>query len=206
MSVLPRDSQRQRVYNAEVHIPDLTGESAAAKRILQGSVRVRSTGNVPIAAVQEYVDHLTGSAWFRRQWGYRKIRVMHKVWGNATASLTRDEIAIPPWARIEKVILHEVAHCLINGGGYAPHGPEFVGVLMTLIRHRQGAHGAERFREGIARYRVKMSMAAVPRPSEARRKRADHRAASAADFTLRKDRAAAAKADPSTSAVSSLLW
>lgn len=128
-----RDNRRQRLYNAEraVTLP----ESAAAKRLLHGGKRVESTGNISIEACQAYVDHVTRSAWFQRRWGRQSLTVTHKVYGAATGG--GGEVTLPPWARTEWVILHEIAHNL-TPRQHAAHGPEFAAVFLTLVRQQMG--------------------------------------------------------------------
>lgn len=149
----PRDTQRQRLYST-----CWAGTSPAATRYLDGGSKT-SAGSVSIPACQAYVDDLVEQRWFQSRWGRRRIPVGHKVWGNATWD--GYDISLPPWARSEDTILHEVAHAL-TPRKYAAHGPEFAGVLMTLVRHRVGAPAAQSLRESFRDKRVRMNLKAVP--------------------------------------------
>lgn len=155
----PRDSRRQRLYDSQEH-----GDySATAIRLLgPGGDKVPSTGSVTIEAVQAYVDHVTSAAWFQRRWGRRHITARHKVYGSATGG--GSTITMPPWSRNEMIILHEIAHCL-TPSRYAPHGPEFAGVFLTLVRHAAGAEVGRRLRERFRENRVRVSMLEVPKPT-----------------------------------------
>lgn len=157
----PRDNQRKRLYGAERVIWSHTSE--AARRLLVDTERVPSTGNITIEACQDYVDHLTQSAWFQRRWGLLTIRVKHKTSGKATGGYGR--ISLPPFGRCEAVILHEVAHNLSDFTWNAPHGPEFAGMLLTLVEHRMGKDTATLLRRSYREHRVRVSMRLVPDPT-----------------------------------------
>lgn len=145
-----RDNRRQRLYDAEraVTLP----ESATARRLLHEGKRVASTGNISIEACQSYVDYVTMTAWFQRRWGRRRLTVRHKVHGNATADLGGTTICLPPWAREEWTILHEVAHCLTPSSA-AAHGPEFVAAYLTLVRQQMGKAAYDLLRESLRTHR-----------------------------------------------------
>lgn len=118
-----------------------------------------------VAATQEYVDAVLAAAWFQRRWGRRAIRVLAGRGSHANMSLLGGvSITVSQHhRRSEAVILHEIAHILI-GGGYAPHGPEFAGVLLTLVRHQMGAEHAKDLRESFRKHRVRATTKAVPAP------------------------------------------
>lgn len=153
-----RDTQRQKVYDAE-DVLAVAPRSAAARRLLDGGSKVPSTGAVSIEACQAYVDWLTDQAWFQRRWGRRKLLVRHKVHGNATGGYGR--VTLPPWARTEHVILHEVAHGLLPKP-HAWHGPEYVGIFLTLVRHTLGEDAGRRFSDKLRQHKASRSMVAVP--------------------------------------------
>ena len=153
----PRDSQRQRVYDSE----KWSGQSPAAVRLLDNGSKVRTTGNVSIEACQEYVDFVCSAAWFQSRWGRKRIKVGHKVYGDATWDGW--DISVPPWARSEDVLLHEMAHAL-TPDRYAAHGPEFVGVMLTLVRYAVSREAAQTYRANLRAKRARVSYAAVPSP------------------------------------------
>lgn len=157
----PRDSQRQRLYSAEDRLH--RNVSKAAQRFLVKGKKVEGTGNVHIEACQSYIDHVTTAAWFQSRWGRRHLTARHKVYGRATASHYGNHISLPPWSRNEGVILHEIAHHLVSNL-YADHGPEFAGVLLTLVRYQMGADAAKDLRESYKKHRVRYNLKAVPKP------------------------------------------
>lgn len=177
----PRDSQRSRLYDAE-HVLRGLRVSTAATRHLTDSVRSSNRyvlrDGQPQAlyypsteSVQDYVDAVTATAWFRRRWGYHRIDVTHAHGGSSHGGFGHIEMGVEH-RRSEAVILHEIAHNL-SPFTYAFHGPEFAGVLVTLVKHVMGAEHAKALRESFKAKRVRVSMAAVPAPDEARRARAD---------------------------------
>lgn len=149
----PRDTQRSRVYATSYE-----GTSPAAHAILANG-RKTSAGNRHIDNCQAYVDDLTAQRWFQSRWGRKRIEVGHKVWGDATWD--GGDISLPPWARTEDTILHEVAHAL-TPSKYAAHGPEYAGVYLTLVRGAVGVAAGRSLRESYREKRVRMNMAAVP--------------------------------------------
>ena len=191
-----RDNRRQRLYDAE---QVLRGKrvSALAKRHLTDSVRHSrdlvwqkdADGNnvtgamyyPSVESTQDYVDNLVATAWFRRRWGRRVIEVTHSLGGSSHAA--GGTIAMSPGhRRSESVILHEIAH-LLTPHPYAHHGPEFAAILLTLVQYQMGAEHARALRAAFAEHGVKYrtGMAAVPKPDEARRARADALAKRAGD-------------------------
>jgi putative metallohydrolase (TIGR04338 family) len=187
-----RDNQKQRLYDSEHVIK--RNVSKAARRFLDEEARLipqsgwhggpvtrpgRKTTYAPsIEDCQRFVDHLVRQTWFQRRWGQRTYAVVWKASGSATCSGS-STIALPPWARTEGVILHEIAHGLPHGGAW--HGAEFAGILLALVRHQMGAETAKKLRASMREERVRSSTAAVPKPTRPvqtasmRRERAAHR-------------------------------
>lgn len=158
-----RDNQRKRVYDAEALAK--MSESAAAVKLLHNGKRVTSTGNISIEACQAYVDYVTNSAWFQRRWGRRSLRVIHKVYGKATGG--HGQVALPPWARTEETILHEIAHNLTPPGA-AWHGPEFAAALLVLVKHMCGSESYTALRQSMREERVRVGALPKPDPAYAR--------------------------------------
>lgn len=171
----PRDNQRQRLYTAEEVLHDRRVSRAATKHLIDtqhvAGWRVLDPENptastkpmkVPtIAAVQDYVDAVTHAAWFQARWGHRKVTVRpgkgsHGSWGYVSIAQVH--------RHSEAVILHEIAHGLV-GSGCAYHGPEFAGVLLTLVRYQMGKPYADELRASFKKHRVRYTMAEVPAPN-----------------------------------------
>ncbi len=135
----PRDNQRSRLYSAEGisgrHLPTVT-------------------------LMQSYVDEVLSSRWFVARWGKRRIEVRD---GRArrSACAVGNVIKMPTGMRHESVVLHEVAHVL-TPFKYAAHGPEFAGVLLTLVGHEMGPDAHNALRASFRAGGVKVSQKAIP--------------------------------------------
>lgn len=144
----PRDNQRQRLYDAE----------EAAQFKMTGK---RWQQTIKNADLQPWVDAVMAKRAISSRWPNKKIKVeLGKGGGRGWYS----EISLGVAARNEWVILHEVAHCLVPHGDYAPHGPEFVGIFTFLIETVLGKPSATAFREQCLAHRVRKSNALIPKP------------------------------------------
>lgn len=182
-----RDSQRKRLYDAD-DVLDGVRVSALAKRHLTDSVkhstlRVIRDGQMEplhypsIESAQDYVDAVIASAWFRRRWGHKRIPVQHSH-GHGSAAWDDGSISLSvQHRRWEAAILHEIAH-ILTPHPYAHHGPEFAGILLTLVKYAMGTEQARILRESFREHRVRYTMAAVPEADERRKSMAQIEAAS----------------------------
>lgn len=92
-------------------------------------------------------------------------------------------INLPQWARSTPIVLHELAHCILNGkmrsGTYAGHGPEFMRLFLDLLV-KYAKLPARELRASATKAGLKVApLAACPRPidREEKRLRAEVRAA-----------------------------
>lgn len=159
-----RDSQKSKLYKAEAALNPWRGPH---HQILLKDLRTSSGTHGKYSSIegcQEYVDNLTQQRWFQSRWGQRRIEVRNKAYG-AASGYTNSHICLPPWSRIERVILHEVAHTL-TPRHHAAHGPEFAAVFITLVDNHMGRHIGTALRKSFTANRVKYrnGMAAVPKP------------------------------------------
>jgi putative metallohydrolase (TIGR04338 family) len=159
-----RDSQKSKLYKAEAALDAWRGPHHG---ILLKDLRTSSGVHGKYSSIegcQEYVDNLTKQRWFQSRWGQRRIEVRLKVYGSASG-FTSGHICLPPWARCERVILHEVAHTL-TASRHAAHGPEFAAVFLTLVDNHMGRHIGTALRKSFAAKKVKYrtGMALVPKP------------------------------------------
>jgi putative metallohydrolase (TIGR04338 family) len=138
---MTRDTQRSRVYGAEIHGEQIGG------------------GSVP--EVQAWVDQITGTSWWRARCRLGRVGVRDGR-GRSNACAYYDHIRLPRWARTDGVVLHEVAHVLISqtlGGQVAPHGREFTGAYLALVRRFIGAERYQAQRDRFRERRVKVGAA-----------------------------------------------
>lgn len=133
-----RDSQREKVYQAEFRLRHLFANAEAI-----GNPMVTLDG-IPlalppeakfgdIAAIQFYCDQVLAMV------GHDKPVSVRQRKGGAVAHYQGGEIAICPtgtrWAMREIVVLHEIAHHLAPGDR---HGPRFVGAFNRLLTDVMG--------------------------------------------------------------------
>lgn len=122
----PRDSQRKKVYSAE------------------STVRHLSRTFIDFDETCQYVRKICHSKWLRtnycQDWEPTDTITVGDGRGRrkASGSFFTKTIKLPKWARHEIVVLHEIAHVLVSSYQVAPHGPEFVGCLLRLVKHFMG--------------------------------------------------------------------
>lgn len=138
-----RDTQRQRVYDAE---------NASGLNPWQQTI--------PNADLQAWVDDVLDRRAIRSRWGVRKVRVelTHGRGAHAEGSHT---IRASRMGRNEYVMLHEIAHTLTHG--YAGHGPEYAGVLLFLVKTVMGREAHAALLASMRKYKVRRSNAAIPK-------------------------------------------
>lgn len=147
----PKDMQRQRLYRAE-------------RESIQGRGKKFAYGD--IKAVQEYVNRVTASAWFKRQWGGMHVRVEHNFRAKAARG-GRWAITLPggKWAWTEEVVLHELAHSIqseVHGFHRVQgHGREFAAIQVALVQHQMGKANADALKAAFRKHKVKFTK---PRP------------------------------------------
>jgi putative metallohydrolase (TIGR04338 family) len=141
----PRDSQRARLYRAE-------DEVSPGRRL------------PTVEALQAYVDGLAAADWFGGRWGARSFEVRPGYGHRRATADGNGVLQMPRWSRTELVVLHEMAHCL-TPVSYAPHGPEYAGVFLALVRRGLTPAVAQALEDAFARHGVRWTMTAVPRLS-----------------------------------------
>jgi hypothetical protein len=145
-----RDSQKQRLYDAEHAVLDGVGGR-----------------DMSIPACQAYVDQVLQSAFIQTRWGRNRIVVVPT---HSNGSSRGGRIALGVWARQPSVILHEIAHELLWGQPYANHGPEFAACYLMLVGRFLGKEHEKALRESYAKHRVRYrtGMAKLPTPGTRR--------------------------------------
>lgn len=161
---MPRDMQRTKFYRVCWAMPNGT---------------VRTIDN---AELQGWVDKVMGMRAVQARWGRWDIEVTLKRGGRGLAHGS-GRISLPLFARNPTMILHEVAHCL-TPSRYAPHGPEYVGVWLFLLK-TVDRDLYDKARPLLKKHKVRYNNAAVPKPDP-------NRVVTKAQTAARK-RAAAAK-------------
>jgi len=206
MAATERDTQRQRLYDAE----------NTARATWQGPCRTWQPGQYQ--QVQRYVNNLLGQQWVRRTWPHapRSLQVDALPGSvNALAHWTRGRITLPQgkggtsaaWAWTEWVVLHEVAHHLDDHGG--AHGWGFAKAFLRLVRNRMGqdaeAHLRAAFRSRRVRYTAPRTLTPEQRAAAAERLAVGREAALAKAHATNRARRAQAKAQEQLVEDTSLL-
>jgi putative metallohydrolase (TIGR04338 family) len=138
-SARPRDSQRSKLY--------------AAERTVRAGRRFPD-----LAACQKYVERvLESSFWAARHPGIAKIEVRDGRGRRHAGSYDHAQrIALPRWARSERIILHELAH-QSTPVTCAAHGPEFTRNYLDLVAHFMGPTSAAELGATLRAHRVRTS-------------------------------------------------
>lgn len=156
-----RDSQRQKVYDAE--------------RCVQRNATKADA--MTIAECQAMVDKILASTYVRRHYEraekivtrYGTVKVVpgrnggmargFDVYYDGGRHVGGPVIALGIWARQEFVVIHEVAHHL--AGLHERHGWRFVACELDLVRHFLGADVHDRLKASFRKHRVRFT---APRP------------------------------------------
>ena len=183
------DNQRSKVYSAESVLWDFKsklGEKMLkpqrVREIVMNDGTVGYVAEVPASTKQckAYMEKVVSYEWFTARW---HISTPSYIEGNAPRvgdgrarrracwDESAYEIKLPHWARCERVILHEMAHWIVDralmprldGMGYvrqydrdhAAHGIEFAAVLLELVRLQLGAEAAKALKASYKANRVK---------------------------------------------------
>lgn len=153
---LARDNQKQRVYDAE--------RDAA---VVVDGYHYKQT--IPNHEVQPWVDAVLSRKAIRARWGNRNIYVGFTHGGghaHSAGEITLGRDACNPW-----YILHEIAHCLMWGEPhyadeqYAPHGPEFAGLYLWLVRNVMGEEASKALLDQYRVKRVRRNTKAIHSPT-----------------------------------------
>ena len=156
----PRDTQRAKVYAAEEFVRTLFDRAAEhGNRVVDffgTQLTLPPEGRfATVTAVQRYVDDVLAHVGADRPLTVRARR------GATAAHYERSDdgasIAVPDqltsWALRELVVLHEVAHHLVDVD--PPHGPEFVATFCELAETVMGPEVAHVLRVVYAKEGVR---------------------------------------------------
>ena len=139
----PRDSQKSKVYKAE-NAAFPTGSD--------------SNSNPDLFYWECYCRKIVRSAWFRKRWPNCIVVSLKDGRGRKNASATSrgsgGTLKLPLWARVESVVLHELAH-VITPKICASHGREFCRNLLELIGHYMGADASRKLKKEFDNRNVK---------------------------------------------------
>lgn len=141
-----RDSQRQRVYDAETLYRKSGGEIGT---------KFRSKDEI-----QAYLFNLVMSSWYKKEFFPRAITILHIRMNGAnvrsSASPARGIIRISKCDEhmTEFVVLHELAH-IVSGPG-AGHGRDWCINFLKLLRKKLGESAEEKLKACFKEHKVKI--------------------------------------------------
>ncbi len=144
----PRDSQRRKLYNAEL------------------SMKRRPLAFKNLQGVKKYAKRALKHKWFKQQWPDIAEVSVHKIRCDSNAhgwysggGVLSIQIPIAPWALKEVVVLHELAHGITeyeNGvNKTAWHGREFAKIFASLVQHYMGTDAGRELRASYKKHHVK---------------------------------------------------
>lgn len=140
-----RDTQRQRVYDAERAIQDVTG-------------------SMSIAECQALVDRVLASKYIvqrfdRIRTGRIPARVTVEAGRNGGLAYPQfGVIRLGRWARQPVVVLHELAHVIVGiNSRTAAHGWQFTECMLVLVRRFVGPEAHDTLRESYRSHGVRFT-------------------------------------------------
>jgi putative metallohydrolase (TIGR04338 family) len=146
-----RDSQRQRVYNAE---------NAARRQLEAAGHQFRNVSTE--ARYRARIDAIMGSQWMRDTYPSAASSPVSLTWGSkrsgACAGAGGISTSVTDFALHELILVHELSHTIekrtlgiIDPG----HGREFCKIYMALARRFLGQHVYEALRDQFKAHRVR---------------------------------------------------
>ncbi len=187
-----RDSQRQKVYDAEKahsHYKEAIEVGPDGWR-MRAEIFEDGTPIPSVKEVQDYVDKVTRSRWFKARWpryAYSKGKMVMTYGGKfikqphgivvldgrrrrSAYGSSNGSIAMPRWSRSELVILHEIAHVVTGSSRkIRAHGRYYCSNFLALIRHELGTEAADEMKQLFKEHRVRYVR---PKALKVRKKRA----------------------------------
>lgn len=135
-----RDSQRQRLYDAEYFFRYMNEVDNPQFDSIQG--------------ISDYVNRIVNSAWFIKRWGKPLGKIgVYENRGGCWASRYRG-IHLAKWGWNKVVVLHELSHVLTISG-VPSHGRYFARTILEIIGHEMGSQARELLKESYRRNKVR---------------------------------------------------
>lgn len=147
----PRDTQRQRVYDAEAvlkplakELPTISDIEAFARKLL---ARKRLRNDLWVIANRTYkMDSIGENRLFR-------VPKVKDGRGRRRAGGRSAYITMPKWSRNDWITCHELAHSITERiwGPLTPaHGEQFCGAYLLLVKHGMGQEAYTTLRRSFA--------------------------------------------------------
>ncbi len=141
-SFCERDSQRQKLYDAQFFA------RCSCNSLCEDFSSLRK--------IQEFVDSLIVSIWFRKRFGYQPLIIVKSKRGyGADTHRGSSTIRFSKSWRNMLTVLHEVAHIVRKPGTGSNHGRFFARTLLELVNHVVGEEAAKILKKEFKSGRVK---------------------------------------------------
>ena len=169
-----RDSQRQRVYDAERdHSQWMNAIYSENGRgwTTTGLTRKGDTETVlpipEVSEIEDYFKKIFKSRWFKNRWPMRAKngfaikdgRRRQTAWG-----ATNGNMGFPRWSRFDLFYCHELAH-VVTSGANRSHGRVFCYNYLTIVKFAMGKEVADELKECFKKHRVKYTLPAGEKPT-----------------------------------------
>jgi putative metallohydrolase (TIGR04338 family) len=174
-----RDSQRQRVYDAEgfAFLSDEYRRLPGTQNGAYGSSMSEAQfsidpypSDLSLERAQDLVDKVFQSKYVKRKWKHESgfipsVKNARKDACRGYADFAPGLIVLPkqPYHRRQSYILHECAHFITDihyGSSVANHGQEFCDIYLSLVRYFMSKKAHEALKCGFRAKNVKFSVAA----------------------------------------------
>lgn len=165
-----RDSQRQKLYNAERAVPfgvtfDTVEDCQRYVNKVWASPWTLRRFVVSEHTRQEIKAHPNAADYILSKAQERKPPIVRPGHGSRSAFYRLGTITLPKWARNERVILHEIVHALrfrhVWNHTEPPHGWQFANTFLELVRHFMGREAHDTLKASFRKHKVRFR---PPRP------------------------------------------
>lgn len=135
-----RDNQRSKVYKAE--------------QVIHDRFELEN-----IEAVEKYVKIVSNSKYFQKHFGVFSFHIKDGR-GTRKAFSSGNVLNFPVWSRKKAIVLHEIAHSIVNKKylSAASHGPEFCKIYLILVNHFLGKECYKELKQSFRLNKVKCSI------------------------------------------------
>jgi putative metallohydrolase (TIGR04338 family) len=130
-------------------------------------------GDMTLDEIRAWLTKIFASAWFKKHYPKAKVwelkdgRGRRMAGGHGTRIHNECSLTLPRWARSRAVVLHELAHGLVDLHApvdHAAHGWEFCEIFLDLVRHFLGRQAYEDLRSAFKEHRVRYTAPRKRRP------------------------------------------
>jgi putative metallohydrolase (TIGR04338 family) len=149
-----RDSQRQKVYDAENGAKYYYGRGRKESSISGNQIRDFDS----LDEIRQYVEKVLRSTWIVKRFGHLKMPTIVMTSDRSAYCRKADQtLNFPKWSWDQVVVLHEISHWIHPTGYGTPHGRFFARTFLELTGHEIGPEFRKVLKERYKFYRVRSS-------------------------------------------------